>query len=80
MDDAGGGPAGAQCPRQREDIVNIRSKAVWSSVAVAGIVAAGAAAYAQAGRPMSPTGSAVAHVQGKWTNPGKETYALGGGS
>jgi len=58
--------------------VSIRSKIVWSSAGVA--VAACAAVYAQAGRPMSPQGSAAAHVQGKWIDPGKQTYALGGGT
>ena len=60
--------------------MNIRSKAVWSSVAVAGLVAACTVAHAQGGRPMSPAGSATAHVQGKWTNPGKQTFVLGGGN
>ena len=60
--------------------MNIRSKIVRSSVAVAGILAVCAAVYAQAGRAMSPQGSATAHVQGKWTNPGKQTFALGGGT
>ena len=36
--------------------------------------------YAQGGKPMSPSGSAAAHVQGKWTNPGKQTFVLGGGN
>ena len=65
---------------QREGYVSIRSKVVWSSVAVVGIVAAGAAVSAQSARPMSPTGSAAAHVQGTWTNPGKQTFVLGGGN
>lgn len=60
--------------------MSITSKSVWASVAVAGAFAACAVAYAQGGRPMSPSGSAAAHVQGKWTNPGKQTYALGGGN
>ena len=60
--------------------MSITSKTVWSSLAVAGIVAVSGLAHAQGGRPMSPTGSATAHVQGKWTNPGKQTFVLGGGN
>ena len=60
--------------------MSIRLKAVWSSVVVAGILAACAAVHAQGARPLSPSGSASAHVQGKWTNQGKQTYALGGGT
>ena len=45
-----------------------------------GALAAGAAIYAQGARPMSPQGSSAAQVLGKWTNPGKQTFALGGGT
>jgi hypothetical protein len=58
--------------------VNISSKIAWSSVAA--VAAACALASAQPARPMSPSGSASAHVLGKWTNPGKETFVLGGGN
>lgn len=60
--------------------MSIILRTVGSLAAAAGIVAACAAVYAQATRPMSPSGSAVAHVQGTWTNPGKQTFALGGGN
>jgi hypothetical protein len=50
-------------------------------VAVAGALLACAIASAQGGgRPLSPRGSAAAQVSGTWTNVGKQTYVVGGGT
>lgn len=64
----------------REGSVSIKFKVAGTSVAVVGILAACGAASAQGTRPLSPSGSASAHVQGTWTNPGQRTFALGGGT
>ena len=43
-------------------------------------VTAGGVAHAQNARPMSPRGSSAVQVKGTWTNPGKQTFAAGGGT
>jgi hypothetical protein len=60
--------------------MQIRSKVVWTVVAAGVALAAGGVMDAQGQKPMSPRGSAAAHVLGTWTNPGKQTFAAGGGS
>ena len=56
-----------------------RSNVVWggSVVAVAMLCAAGSA---QGPRPMSPRRTSSAHVLGKWTDVGKQTFVAGGGN
>jgi hypothetical protein len=44
------------------------------------IVAVCGAIYAQERRPLSPRGTATAHVLGKWTDVGKQTFVAGGGT
>ena len=55
------------------------SKTVWGCSA-AGILLAAGVMCAQSPRPLSPRGSSQAHVLGTWTNPGKRTFAAGGGT
>jgi hypothetical protein len=52
----------------------------WFAVAAGAAIVAGGALFAQGARPMSPQGTASAQVLGKWTNPGKQTFAVGGGN
>jgi hypothetical protein len=56
-----------------------RTKAVWCS-SIAAVALFCAVGYSQGGRPMSPRRTSTAHVQGTWTNPGKQTYVAGGGN
>jgi hypothetical protein len=60
--------------------VNQRSKAVWSGLALGAALTMCCVAYAQGTRPMSPRGTASTQVLGTWTNPGKRTFAAGGGN
>jgi Protein of unknown function (DUF2911) len=60
--------------------VKLRANVVWSGVATAAVIAACGVVFAQNARPMSPQGTASAQVLGKWTNPGKQTFAVGGGN
>lgn len=53
---------------------------MWSCAAVAGALVASAIVYGQTGRPLSPRGSASAQVSGTWTNVGKQTFVVGGGT
>jgi len=55
-------------------------KAAWSAFAIGAAVAACGVLFAQSARPMSPQGTSSAQVLGKWTNPGKQTFAAGGGN
>ena len=57
-----------------------KSKLLCGGGAIAGILAAAGAMYAQSSRPLSPRGSSEAHVLGTWTNPGKQTFMAGGGT
>jgi len=72
---ANAGPASVQNPSMQ-----IRSKVVWTGVAASLALAAATVMYAQAQKPMSPRGSAAAHVLGTWTKSAKQTFAAGGGS
>jgi len=56
-----------------------RSNIIWGGSITLTILLC-AVAYAQSARPLSPRGSASAHVAGTWTNPGKQTYVAGGGN
>lgn len=60
-------------------VMHNRIKTIWTTCAIA-VVLLCAAAYGQAPRPMSPRRTSAAHVQGKWTNPGKQTFVAGGGN
>jgi hypothetical protein len=51
-----------------------------SSAALVIALLVSAIVYTQGGRPLSPRGSASAQVSGTWTNPGKQTFAAGGGT
>jgi len=55
------------------------SNVVWASCVIAAVFAAGLA-YAQGNRPMSPRRTSTAHVLGKWTEVGKQTFVAGGGT
>jgi hypothetical protein len=56
-------------------------KIVWGGgVAVSAMLMAAGVIFAQQSRPLSPRGSSEAHVLGTWTNPGKQTFAAGGGT
>ncbi len=59
--------------------VRQRSNVLLAScaIAAAALCAGGAA---QGGHPMSPRRSSSANVGGTWTNPGKRTFAAGGGT
>ena len=60
--------------------MQVRSNVVWPCAAVAAVLMAGAMMSAQGGRPLSPRGSASAQVGGTWTDVGKQTYVVGGGT
>jgi len=59
--------------------VTLRRNVVWGSFVTA-VALACVAAYAQEKRAMSPQRTASAHVLGKWSNVGKQTYVAGGGN
>lgn len=59
-------------------MIQIR-KAALAAIAAGAVVTCGLV-FAQGARPMSPQGTASAQVLGKWTNPGKQTFAVGGGN
>jgi hypothetical protein len=51
----------------------------WIAATIVTVAAAGAIAVAQQPRPLSPTGTATAHVLGKWVKPaGRGAPTLGG--
>jgi hypothetical protein len=52
----------------------------WSAAAAGAVIVGCGVLFAQGARPMSPQGTASAQVLGKWTNPGKQTFAVGGGN
>jgi Protein of unknown function (DUF2911) len=64
----------------KEETVTQRSNVTWPAVALAGALLACAVMSAQDKRPLSPRGSAAAHVGGTWTNVGSRTFVVGGGT
>jgi len=66
---------------RKEETVKDRSNVVWSGMALACALLACVVGYAQQDkRPLSPRGSAAAHVGGTWKDVGRQTFVVGGGT